>query len=123
VKPSIQAWLTNIYGNCPMKDEWMVVTTTDALHPGEMKRIEIDGHRYLIVNAGGQIYAVDDLCSHEEVSLYLGCIEGDMIRCSLHGSRFSLKNGAPMEDPATEPIKTYAVKINADRIYFKPEQN
>jgi 3-phenylpropionate/trans-cinnamate dioxygenase ferredoxin subunit len=104
-----------------MQDKWVDIAARDGLRPGEMKRVEVAGNRYLIANANGQIYAVDDLCSHEEVSLYLGCIEGDTIKCSLHGSRFSLKNGQPMEEPATEPIRTYAVKISADRIYLKLE--
>jgi 3-phenylpropionate/trans-cinnamate dioxygenase ferredoxin subunit len=104
-----------------MSGEWVEVASSKDLRPGEMIRIEVAGDRYLVVNADGQIYAVDDLCSHEEVSLSLGCIDGDTIKCSLHGSRFSLKNGQPMEEPATEPIKTYAIKTRADRIYLKVE--
>ncbi|MEW8071978.1 MAG: non-heme iron oxygenase ferredoxin subunit [Candidatus Thiodiazotropha sp.] len=96
----------------------MEVTRCDDLRPGMMKRVDVDGQRYLIVNADDQIYALDDLCSHEEISLYLGCIEGDTIKCSLHGSRFSLKNGEPLDEPATEPIKTYPIKISSDRIYI-----
>jgi 3-phenylpropionate/trans-cinnamate dioxygenase ferredoxin subunit len=102
-----------------MMDEWVEVARRDELQPGTMKRVEFAGHRYLIANANSQIYAVDDLCSHEEVSLYLGCIEEDTIKCSLHGSRFSLKNGEPLEEPATEPIKTYPIKISADHIYLR----
>jgi 3-phenylpropionate/trans-cinnamate dioxygenase ferredoxin subunit len=102
-----------------MMNNWMEVAVSDELQPGTMKRVDIAGKRYLIANANGQIYAVDDLCSHEEVSLYLGCIEGDTIKCSLHGSRFSLKNGEPLDEPATEPIKTYPVKISAERIYVQ----
>lgn len=104
-----------------MMDAWVDVAAREDLRPGEMMRIEVAGQRYLLADAEGEIYAVDDLCSHEEVSLYLGCIEGDTIKCSLHGSRFSLKNGEPLEEPATEPIKTYEVKIQADRIYLKIE--
>ncbi|MES9945430.1 non-heme iron oxygenase ferredoxin subunit [Candidatus Thiodiazotropha sp. CDECU1] len=101
-----------------MADGWLEVAHRDELQPGMMKRVDIAGQRYLLANAGGQIYAVDDLCSHEEVSLYLGCIDGDTIKCSLHGSRFSLKNGEPLDPPATEPIKTYPIKISSDHIYL-----
>jgi 3-phenylpropionate/trans-cinnamate dioxygenase ferredoxin subunit len=105
-----------------MTDKWVEVANSKDLKPGEMMRVEVAGERYLVVNADGQVYAVDDLCSHEEVSLYLGCIDGDTVKCSLHGSRFSLKSGEPLEEPATEPINTYAVKTHADRIYLKIEQ-
>ncbi|MES9968886.1 MAG: non-heme iron oxygenase ferredoxin subunit [Candidatus Thiodiazotropha sp.] len=101
-----------------MTDEWLRVADCAELQPGTMKRVDVEGQRYLLANAGGQIYAVDDLCSHEEVSLYLGCLEGESIKCSLHGSRFSLKNGEPLDPPATEPINTYPIKISADQIYL-----
>ncbi|MEW8505164.1 MAG: non-heme iron oxygenase ferredoxin subunit [Candidatus Thiodiazotropha sp.] len=100
---------------------WIEVAHSTELPPGTMKRIDLAGRRYLLVNAEGEIYAIDDLCSHEEVSLYLGCIEGDAIKCSLHGSRFSLKSGEPLDEPATEPINTYPVEINAERIYMLAE--
>ncbi|MEJ2612397.1 MAG: Rieske 2Fe-2S domain-containing protein [Candidatus Thiodiazotropha sp.] len=54
-----------------MKKTWVEVARLDELPKGSMKRIEIDSHRYLIVNAEGTIYAVDDRCSHEDISLYL----------------------------------------------------
>ncbi len=104
-----------------MTEQWFEVATLDELPLGSMKRIEHEGHRYLLANANGHYYAVDDQCSHEDVSLYLGCIQGDNIKCSLHGSRFSLKTGEPLEDPATDPIGTYAVKVQGKKILFRPK--
>lgn len=98
---------------------WREVATIDELPLGKMKRMEIEGHRYLLANGNGTIYAVDDQCSHEDVSLYLGCIQGDNIKCSLHGSRFSLKTGEPLEDPATDPIGTYEVRIVGDKVLLQ----
>jgi 3-phenylpropionate/trans-cinnamate dioxygenase ferredoxin subunit len=105
-----------------MSEHWIEVARTDEIPPGGMKRVEINGHRYLIAHTETIFYAVDDLCSHEEVSLYLGCIQGDMIKCSLHGSRFSLKTGEAMEEPATEPIGTYALKCEDNRLFIDPGQ-
>jgi 3-phenylpropionate/trans-cinnamate dioxygenase ferredoxin subunit len=102
-----------------MGKEWIEVGRRQELPPGRMKRVELEQHRYLIINAEGQIYAVDDQCSHEDVSLYLGCIQGKNIKCPLHGSRFSLKTGEPLEDPATDPIATYPVKIEDDKILIE----
>ena len=105
-----------------MSQRWIEVASIDEIPPGSMKRVEIDGHRYLIAHAEDDFYAVDDQCSHEEVSLYLGCIQGDMIKCSLHGSRFSLKTGEAMEEPATEAIGTYALKREANKLFIDPGQ-
>ncbi len=105
-----------------MSGQWIEVGSSDELPVGCMKRVEIDGKRYLIAHTESTFYAVDDLCSHEEVSLYLGCIQGEMIKCSLHGSRFSLKTGKPMEEPATEPIQTYAIRKQDNRLFIDPHQ-
>jgi 3-phenylpropionate/trans-cinnamate dioxygenase ferredoxin subunit len=105
-----------------MSDNWIEVATLAEIPVGGMKRIEIAGHRYLIAHTEEAFYAVDDHCSHEEVSLYLGCIQGEMIKCSLHGSRFSLKTGEPLEEPATEPIGTYAIKSEGDKLFIQPAE-
>jgi 3-phenylpropionate/trans-cinnamate dioxygenase ferredoxin subunit len=105
-----------------MSQEWVEVASIDELPLGGMKRVEIDGHRYLIANAEGNFYAVDDQCSHEDVSLFLGCVQGENIKCSLHGSRFSLKSGEPLEAPADEPIGTYKIKVELKRILIRPKK-
>ncbi|MEJ2423381.1 MAG: non-heme iron oxygenase ferredoxin subunit [Candidatus Thiodiazotropha sp.] len=105
-----------------MNKNWIVIAQRDEVPDGSMKRVEIDGHRYLVIQSEGQWYAIDDQCSHEDVSLYLGCVRGDHIKCSLHGSRFSLKTGAPLEDPATDPIGTYPIKIHANEVMIGVEK-
>ncbi len=101
-----------------LSGEWIEVAHRDELPSGSMKRVTLSGRRYLIANANDKIYAVDELCSHEEVSLYLGCIDGETIKCSLHGSRFSLINGEPLDEPATESISTYPIQIRDNIIYL-----
>ncbi|MET0065233.1 MAG: non-heme iron oxygenase ferredoxin subunit [Candidatus Thiodiazotropha sp.] len=105
-----------------MTDTWVSVARREEIPDGSMKRVEIEGQRYLVIQSEGAWYAVDDQCSHEDVSLYLGCIHGDHIKCSLHGSRFSLKTGEPLEEPATDPIGTYPVKIHAEEILIQPKK-
>ena len=96
--------------------EFQPVADTDALKPGQMMRIDLAGRRLLLANVDGELFAVDDTCSHEDSSLYLGCLKGHHIKCSLHGSRFDLRTGQPMEEPADEPIATYAIRVVAGRI-------
>jgi 3-phenylpropionate/trans-cinnamate dioxygenase ferredoxin subunit len=81
------------------------------LPSGKMMCVEAGGRRILVANVDGVFYATDDTCSHEEASLSSGSLKGDLVKCPLHGSRFSLRTGEPMEDPAEEPLRCYPVKV------------
>ena len=88
----------------------------------EMKPFEADGKRLLLVFANDEYFVVDEMCTHEDYSLSLGCIKGKKIKCSLHGSFFDLETGEADEDPADEPICSYLVEIEGDRILVNPLQ-
>ena len=86
--------------------EYVAVAAVDELKPAQMKRIAVGGKRLLLCNSAGTLYCVDEMCSHEDYSLYLGCIKDGKIKCSLHGSYFNLATGQPTCEPADEPICT-----------------
>lgn len=75
-----------------------------------------DGYRILIALAEDTVYAVDEMCTHEDASLSKGSLHGDCVKCPLHGSRFRLKSGEALDEPAEEALTTYPVKINGDDI-------
>ncbi|MBT8440265.1 MAG: non-heme iron oxygenase ferredoxin subunit [Gammaproteobacteria bacterium] len=91
----------------------------NELKPGEMKKVDVDGKKLILANAAGDYYLVDEMCSHEDFSLYLGCIKDKTIKCSLHGSYFDLKTGEALEEPACEAIGTYAVSVSEGRVWFE----
>ena len=64
----------------------------------------------------GEVFAIDDICSHANVSLSEGEVEDCQIECWLHGSRFDLRTGKPSGLPATEPVPVYPVKIEGDDV-------
>ncbi len=87
-----------------------------AITPGNMLKVRLDNRAILLANIDGKIYAIDDQCSHEDASLYNGALKGDCVECPLHSSQFNFKTGEPMQLPATETVKTYAVKIENNKI-------
>lgn len=94
-----------------MTRELVDTIKADDLPPGKMTCVEVDGRRILLANVDGVFYATDDTCTHEDASLSTGSLAGETVKCPLHGSRFSLRTGEPMEDPAEEPLRCYAASV------------
>jgi 3-phenylpropionate/trans-cinnamate dioxygenase ferredoxin component len=99
---------------------YITVAHLSELGPGMTKRVRIDNRPILLANVEGEVYACDDTCTHEDSSLYLGCLKGPLISCTLHGSRFDVRTGIPQEQPATEPLQTYEVQVEGDEIRINP---
>ena len=105
-----------------VKATYIQAIEADDLPPGRMTCVEMGGKRILIANVDGVFYATDDTCTHEDASLATGSLKGELVKCPLHGSRFSLRTGEPLEDPAEDALRCYAVKIDdgAVLVAFQP---
>jgi nitrite reductase/ring-hydroxylating ferredoxin subunit len=99
-----------------MQDDWIDAGRASELAPGKMRRIDAGGRRVLLANVGGQFYAADDTCTHEDASLSAGSLQGACVKCPLHGSRFDLCTGEALEEPAEENLRTYPVRLEGERI-------
>jgi 3-phenylpropionate/trans-cinnamate dioxygenase ferredoxin subunit len=99
-----------------MPEKYVAVASAEDIRPGQTKRVVVDGHAVLLANVDGRYYGVDDMCTHEDSSLSLGCLKGELVSCTLHGSRFSVVTGEPMEEPATEALKTWPVRLQDGEI-------
>lgn len=102
--------------------EWVDVGDPAALPPGARTVLDVEGARILVVNLGGQFYAVEDVCTHDGGSLDGGEIEGDEVVCPRHGARFCLKNGAATAPPAYEPIATFPLRLHQGRLQVKDDR-
>ncbi len=103
-----------------MDRPFVAVAETGSIRPGKFIKVVVDEQSYLVANVDGRFYAVEDNCSHEDYPLSYGCLEGDRIKCSLHGSRFSLETGAPLDEPADQPIRTYRLAVAEGRLWLDP---
>ena len=79
--------------------------------------VEITGRPLVIVRSEGEVYALDEFCTHEEVSLVDGEVYDRTVECWLHGSCFDLGSGKPTGPPATKPLTTYQVRVDGDDVY------
>lgn len=89
--------------------------------PGRMVRIEAFGERVMIANVEGAFFAVSDTCTHEDASLSHGALKSDLtVACPLHGSRFCLKTGAALDEPAEEPLTVYRAELVDGDLLLSP---
>ena len=65
--------------------------------------------------------ALDDKCSHGEISLSEGFVEHDTIECWAHGAKFDLNSGKPLSLPAYEAVNTYEVLVENDEVFIEYE--
>ncbi|MER5865400.1 bifunctional 3-phenylpropionate/cinnamic acid dioxygenase ferredoxin subunit [Kitasatospora sp. NPDC002040] len=86
------------------------------------KRVELNGVPVSIVRTEGEVFAINDICSHANVSLSEGEVEDCAIECWLHGSSFDLRSGKPSGLPATKPVPVYPVKIEGDDVLVSVNQ-
>ena len=100
------------------EEEFVRVCRLDELPEVGAAAADIHGKIVAIVRTeSGAVHAVDDTCSHANVSLSEGELDGCTLECWLHGSRFDIRTGEPSGPPATIPIAVYPVKIEGDEVY------
>ena len=100
------------------EEEFVRVCRLDELPEVGVAAADINGRIVAIVHTeDGEVHAVDDTCSHANVSLSEGELDGCTLECWLHGSRFDIRTGEPSGPPATIPIAVYPVKIEGDEVY------
>jgi 3-phenylpropionate/trans-cinnamate dioxygenase ferredoxin subunit len=86
--------------------------------PGSVKIVHAGEIWVGVYNCGGELYAIEDRCSHDDGPLCEGDWEPEDCRviCPRHGSAFDLATGRPLSLPAYEPVQTYPVRVDADGI-------
>ncbi|MFK8079636.1 MAG: non-heme iron oxygenase ferredoxin subunit [Granulosicoccus sp.] len=83
----------------------------DELVVGKTRRVEHLDHAILLCRVEDSVYAVNDLCTHEDISLSLGVLCEHRLRCPLHGSEFDVRTGKVLDEPADTDLPTYPVAI------------
>lgn len=96
------------------------VAVVGEIGEGEMKGVVVNGEEIVLINLGGEYYALSDVCTHAGGSLSLGTLEEDEVECPSHGSRFDVRTGAVRGEPAYEPVQSFAVRVEGNDILVGP---
>ncbi len=98
--------------------DYVTVGQVSKFTPEEIRGFLVKGRDVAVVDIGGELYAFDNLCTHEGVSFSSDsglAIPGAVV-CLLHGSTFDLGTGEVTGGPAKEPLRIYKVRVEGDDV-------
>lgn len=96
---------------------WVRVADEGECAVGELLGVMAEGVPVVLANVDGTLYALHDVCSHEEYPLSDGELDGDEVVCIYHGARFDACTGARKTLPAVLPVKSYPVEVREGEIH------
>lgn len=102
--------------------DWVRVASRSELLPGE-HRVVWDGDTPIAVyNIDGELYAIEDVCTHDGGELAGGPLHGYELECERHGARFDVRTGAVTCPPAYQPITPFPVREAEDAIWTRDDR-
>lgn len=100
--------------------DWTRLTAVSALAPGSGNTFRAAGREIALFRRDESWHALDSRCPHADAPLGRGTLEGEVVRCPLHGWRFELATGRCPER-AGVGVRTYAVRVDGDSIWIDLE--
>ena len=101
---------------------WVRAIADADLRDGGTVGVDVEGRKVLLHRTGGRLYAVDDVCSHAGALLSRGQVDGCVVTCPLHGSRFDLRDGRIVRGPAHHPQPALPVRVRNGWIEVRGSQ-
>jgi 3-phenylpropionate/trans-cinnamate dioxygenase ferredoxin subunit len=98
--------------------ETVTVCRAEELPDGEMRLVETDGRKIGVFNCGGELFAIEDRCSHDDGPLAEGEFDtaACTVECPRHGSLFDIRTGKPKTLPAFLPVETFDTRVEDDEV-------
>ena len=98
---------------------WVKVADLSECPPGNLLEVEAGRERIVLANVDGDVYALQNRCSHQDLPLSDGELEGDRLECLYHGARFDVCTGKAVGLPAIKPVPSYDVQIRGQEIFVQ----
>ena len=102
-----------------MSEQIFAVCAIDALAEGGIETIDADGLNILVCKSGGDVFAIENRCSHQDTPLAGGRVRRGFIACPLHGVMFDLRTGAPRGELTKVPVRTFPVEEQDGQIVVR----
>jgi 3-phenylpropionate/trans-cinnamate dioxygenase ferredoxin subunit len=95
---------------------WVDIGSLEELRSTSRLEGDVDGYRVRVASVGGNLYAFEDRCTHDDSPFDDAPIEDSEIICPRHGARFCLRTGEALSPPAYEPLRIFEVRAVAGRV-------
>ena len=99
-----------------MAENWQHVASMSDLEEDEPFRVRVDDTQIALCRLGDEVFAIDNICTHDYAELSDGFIEGDCIECPLHQAQFDIRTGKALTAPAVEDLATYPCRVDGDDV-------
>lgn len=96
------------------------VARASEIQEGEMRVVDVVGTKVTLTRVEGRLHGFDDTCTHAGCSLADGELDGTVVTCSCHGSRFDVTSGAVLRGPARSPVRSRVVSTEGDEVHVEP---
>ena len=96
--------------------EFFEILPADQLPVGERLFVEIEGRSVVIFNIAGELFAIADVCSHDDGPVGEGDLNGFAITCPRHGAQFDVRSGKVLQMPAVVDIPAYPVRLEGGMV-------
>jgi 3-phenylpropionate/trans-cinnamate dioxygenase ferredoxin subunit len=99
-----------------LADLWEDVAAEAEIQDGELVLTQVGGLPVVVINSGGQWFALAGRCTHEDWELGDAFVFDGALICPMHGSRFDLSSGAVLDPPAVDPLEVFELRVVEHRI-------
>jgi nitrite reductase (NADH) small subunit len=93
------------------------VAEVNQVPPGTGKVVSAGEKVLALFNLNGTFYALDNRCTHMGGPLGEGQVEGNVVICPWHGSRFDITTGHVVKGPARQPVISYSIQVQSGAVY------
>ncbi|AXK81123.1 non-heme iron oxygenase ferredoxin subunit [Pseudolabrys taiwanensis] len=95
---------------------WHAVAKADDVQEGKVLAASAADKMIALYRIDGTFYATSDICTHAFALLSDGYLDGDCIECPIHQALFHVPTGEVRAEPATEPLRTFPVKVDGEML-------
>ena len=98
---------------------WVRVATADEVPSDTLHAVSTDLGPVVLARVEGDIYALEDRCSHQDYPLSAGELDDGELECTFHGARFDVCTGRATQLPAVVPVRTFPVEVRDGEVFIR----